>query len=170
MVSFLVRPVRKVVDTLIGCNLPRELAAGFALGMVLGLVPKGNLIAVSLVVLLFSLRVNTGVGLVAALLFSWTGAVLDPFAHKTGLYVLSIGSLQATYASVLQMPLGPWTGFNNTVVAGSLAIGLYLMYPAYWLSHLAFSAIGPTAKSDEVPPVAAPRLFASDEPTGRRAA
>ena len=170
MVSFLVRPVRKVVDAVVGYNSPRELAAGFAIGMVLGLVPKGNLIAVSLLVLLFSMRVNTGIGLVAALLFSWTGAVLDPFAHKTGLYVLSIESMQATYATAMQTSLVPWTDFNNTVVAGSLAIGLYLMYPTYWLSHLAFSKLAPNSRADDKPPISAPRLYTTDEPTGRRAA
>ena len=169
MVSYLVCPVRKVVDSLVACSSSRELAAGFALGMVLGLVPKGNLIALSLLVLLFSLRVNTGIGLVAALLLSWTGALVDPFAHKTGLYVLSIGSMQSTYAAVLQMPLGPWLGFNNTVVAGSLAIGLYLMYPTYLLSHLAFRAVRPTPEPHDTSP-AAPRLYVGEAPYERRAA
>ena len=92
-------------------------------------------------VLLFSLRVNTGIGLLAAFAFSWVGPVLDPFADKLGAYVLTAGSMQATYASLFNLPLGPWFEFNNTVVVGSLVIGLWAMYPAYWLSLVAFRRI-----------------------------
>jgi uncharacterized protein (TIGR03546 family) len=132
------RPVRRIVQALLAHDASNQLAAGFALGMVLGLVPKGNLIAVSLFVLLFSLRINTGIGLVAALAFSWIGPALDPFADKLGACILSAHSLQATYASLFQLPLGPWFDFNNTVVVGALAIGLWACYPFYWFSYVAF--------------------------------
>lgn len=125
--------LRRVVHALLASDSPRQLAAGFTLGMIIGLVPKGNLIALSLCVLLFSLRINTGMGLVAALLFSWFGAWADPLTHKLGLAVLHVEPLQASYASVFNLPLGPWIGFNNTVVAGSLVLGLYLAYPVYWI-------------------------------------
>jgi uncharacterized protein (TIGR03546 family) len=104
--------------------------------MVLGLVPKGNLIAVSLLVLLFSLRVNAGIGLLAAAAFSWIGPAIDPLAHRLGLYVLTTPSLQPTYASIFHWPLAPWFNFHNTIVTGSLLIGVWALYPAYWLSGL----------------------------------
>ncbi len=138
MLAHLLRPVRRVVRSLLAYDASSQLAAGFALGMVLGLVPKGNLIALSLFVLLFSLRVNTGSGLVAALAFSWLGPALDPFADKLGAYVLAASSMQGTYAAIFQLPLGPWFDFNNTVVVGSLAIGLWAMYPVYWFSYVGF--------------------------------
>jgi uncharacterized protein (TIGR03546 family) len=143
MLSFVVRSLRTVIAALLAGDSPRQLAAGFAIGMVLGLVPKGNLIALSLCVLVFSLRVNTSLALVAAAAFSWAGAVLDPFANKLGLQVLSIGSMQATYASVFNLPLGPWLGFSNTVVTGSLLIGLYFAYPVYWVSLIASERLHP---------------------------
>jgi uncharacterized protein (TIGR03546 family) len=138
MLASVLRPVRRVIQALVAHDASNQLAAGFALGMVLGLVPKGNLIAVSLFVLLFSLRVNTGIGLVAALMFSWVGPALDPFADKLGAYLLAVGSLQPTYAAVYQWPLAPWFDFNNTVVVGSLAVGLWAAYPVYWVSSIAF--------------------------------
>jgi uncharacterized protein (TIGR03546 family) len=168
MIGSLLRPVRRTIEAIVAHNSPRELAAGFALGMVLGLVPKGNLIAVSLLVLLFSLRVNAGMGLVAAVLFSWLGGALDPFANKLGVFVLSIGSLQATFATVLNLPLGPWIGFNNTVVAGALLVGLYFAYPVYWLGTVAFSRLRPPAAPEADNLARAPRIF--DESTERRAA
>jgi uncharacterized protein (TIGR03546 family) len=137
MLAAVLRPVRRIIQALLAHDASNQIAAGFALGMVLGLVPKGNLVAVSLLVLLFSLRVNTGIGLVAALAFTWVGPALDPFADKLGAVVLSARSLQATYATLFQLPLGPWFDFNNTVVVGSLAIGLWAMYPVYWFTYVA---------------------------------
>ncbi len=84
-------------------------------------------------------------GLLTAFAFSWIGPALDPFADKLGAYVLTAGSMQATYAALFQLPLGPLFKFNNTVVVGSLLVGLWAMYPAYWLSLLAFRRFGPQA-------------------------
>lgn len=138
MFSAALRPLRQIVQALLACDAANQLALGLALGMVLGFVPKGNLIAVSLFVLLFSLRVNKGVSLLAAFAFSWIGPALDPFADKVGAHILSAGSLQSTYATLFQLPLGPWFDINNTVVVGSLAIGLWLFYPVYFLSYRGF--------------------------------
>jgi len=141
MFSAVVAPIRSAVRGLLACNSSGQLAAGFAVGMIIGLLPKGNLIALSLCVLLFSLRCNKGLAILAAVLFSFVGTWADPFAHKLGLAVLSLGPLQSTYASVLSFPLGAWLGFNNTVVTGSLLVGLYFAYPVYWAMRLVCSGI-----------------------------
>jgi uncharacterized protein (TIGR03546 family) len=133
--------IRKTLHALLACDSPGQLAGGFALGMIIGLVPKGNLIALSLCVLIFSMRCNKGLAIVAAVIFSSVATWTDPFAHKLGQTVLGLEPLQATYASLFELPLGPWLGFNNTVVAGSLLLGLYVAYPVYWLVWLICSMI-----------------------------
>jgi uncharacterized protein (TIGR03546 family) len=133
MLSELVAPLRRVVRALLAFHSPPELAAGFTIGMIIGLVPKGNLIALSLCVLLFSLRVNKGMAIAAAALFSCVATTLDPFAHKLGLVVLTAKSLQIDYACVYILPLGPWLGFHNTVTSGALLVGLYVAYPVYFV-------------------------------------
>jgi uncharacterized protein (TIGR03546 family) len=170
MLSAIIRTLRQMVAALLAGDSPRQLAAGIAIGMVLGLVPKGNLIAVSLCVLVFSLRVNTGLALLAATVFTWIGAGIDPFASKLGMQVLMISSLQATYASVFNLPLGPWIGFNNTVVTGSFLIGVYLAYPTYWLSLVICERLQPrlvawTAKHQRLS-----RVMGVGAPAARRAA
>jgi uncharacterized protein (TIGR03546 family) len=165
MFASLLRPVRGILEALLAHDAPRQLAAGFALGMLLGLVPKGNLIAVSLLVLLFSLRVNAGLGLLVAFAFSWAGPLLDPFADKLGMCVLSVGSLQATYATLFNLPLGPWFEFDNTVVVGSLMIGLYAMYPVYWFTFIACRWLQARAVA-----AADVESCGVDDPAGRRAA
>jgi uncharacterized protein (TIGR03546 family) len=140
-------PFRHALSSLVASHTPEELAAGFALGMIIGVMPKTNLIALSLGVLLFSLRCNKGFALGAVLMFSCTACWTDPFAHKLGLSVLSAPSLQANYASMFALPLGPWLGFHNTVVCGSLLMGLYAAYPVYWFVKTFCAAIARRAVS-----------------------
>jgi uncharacterized protein (TIGR03546 family) len=141
MLSDSVTALRKFCRVLLASKAPEQLALGFTIGMVIGLVPKGNLIALSLCVLLFSMRCNKGLGLAVAVVFSFVGAWTDPFAHRLGLAALSLEPIQATYASIFQQPLGPWLGFNNTIVTGSLLIGLYVAYPVYWITRVMFRAV-----------------------------
>jgi uncharacterized protein (TIGR03546 family) len=141
MLSDSIALVRSVVRSLLAGNSAGQLAAGFTLGMIIGIMPKSNLIALSLCVALFSLRCNKGIGLIAAIAFSFVGPMIDPFAHKVGLAVLGVSSFQTTYAMVFNWPLGPWIGFNNTVVTGTLLIGLYVAYPTYWFTRLIFRGV-----------------------------
>jgi len=141
MLSDLIALVRTIARYLVANSSPGQLAAGFTIGMIIGIVPKTNLIALSLCVVLFSLRCNKGLGLVAAIVFSFVGQSVDPFAHKIGLIVLSIHSMQAVYASLFNLPFGPWLGVNNTVVTGTLLLGLYVAYPVFWFTRLFFAGV-----------------------------
>ena len=109
--------------------------------MIIGVMPKTNLIALSLCVLLFSMRCNKGLGLAAAIAFSFVSPWTDPFAHKLGLAVLSLDSMQGTYAATFNLPLGPWWGFHNTVVTGSLLLGLYVAFPVYFFTRMFFAGV-----------------------------
>jgi uncharacterized protein (TIGR03546 family) len=106
--------------------------------MVIGLVPKGNLIALALTVVLLATRVNVAVGLLSAALFSWIGGYLDPAAHELGMLLLGAEVLRPFWELLYNLPLARWSGFNNTVVLGSLGLGAALFYPAYEISRLAF--------------------------------
>ncbi|MEN1681258.1 MAG: TIGR03546 family protein [Planctomycetota bacterium] len=131
MLSLVVRPLRGAVWVITANDSSRQIAAGVALGMMLGLVPKGNLIALALGVLLCALRVNKTAGVMAAAAFSAVSVALDTFTHRLGAHLLKVESLQGFYAWLYDQPLGPWIGFNNTVVLGSLVLGVYLAYPCY---------------------------------------
>ncbi|MEM9186541.1 MAG: TIGR03546 family protein [Planctomycetota bacterium] len=136
MLSLLLRPLRNAALVLLANDSSRQIAAGVAIGMVLGLVPKGNLIAVALGVALFGLKVNRSAGLLSAAAFSWMGAATDGFTHNLGAKALAVDGMQSTYAWLYELPLGPWIGFNNTVVLGSLLLGLYASYPCYLAAKL----------------------------------
>lgn len=141
MLSYFLRPLRGAVSVFAANESPRQIAAGMALGAVLGMVPKGNLIAVVLLTLLFALRMNRTAGLLTAAAFSLVSLALDPFTHRLGARLLSIVSMQPTYAWLYDLPLGPWIGFHNTVVIGSLVVGLYIAYPVYLVSRIVLDRV-----------------------------
>lgn len=145
--SYLLTPLRQFAGALIGNDSPRQLAAGVTIGMMLGLVPKGNLIAVALLVLLLALKVNRAAGLVVALFVSAIRMFFDRFAHLLGKDVLETAWLQLGFAQLYDMPLGPWLGFNNTIVMGSLLLAIYFSYPCYFFSLCAVQAWQPKAAS-----------------------
>jgi len=135
MLNLLLRPLRILAQALIGNDSPRQTAWGFTLGMVVGLLPKGNLLAASIAMLLFGTRVNRAAGLLGIGVFSYAGWALDDFAHRVGSMVLTWPAARPMFAWLYEQPLGPFSGLNNTVVVGQFLIGLYLAYPTYRTSH-----------------------------------
>lgn len=137
------RPFRMIVSALTEDCLPKQLALGVALGMVLGLLPKGNLLAVIAAVVFCAARINLGIGAASAVLFSAIAVWFDPITHVIGLKLLTTEWLQPAWTTLFNTPVIPWTRFNNTVVLGSLAMGLALFYPVYRLCIPAFERITP---------------------------
>lgn len=138
MVLAIVRMLRKLADALLEEDAPRWLALGFALGMMIGLVPAHNLTSYVLWTVLLASRSNLVAGAAGALVFSWIGMLADPVSHRIGMALLTLPSLQSTWTSLFGLPLVPWTNLNNSVVLGSLLLGVVLFYPAYRLSWLVF--------------------------------
>lgn len=126
------RLVKDLVAALHGSSDPRHLAAGFALGAALGLVPKGNLFALGFFFLFFLLRLNKGTALMSAAFFTPVGYLLDAPAHKVGLALLKADALKGLWTALYDMPVVPLTRFNNTVVLGNLVFGLALFVPLYF--------------------------------------
>lgn len=127
-------PLRLLKDlfaALHGGSDPRHLAAGFALGAALGLIPKGNLFAAVFLLLFFSLRLNKGLALLSAAFFTPLGYAADGLAHRIGFSLLKAPALAGLWAALYDLPVVPLTRFNNTVVLGNLVLGLALFAPLY---------------------------------------
>lgn len=140
---FFLRPIRFFFSALIEDNSPNQMGLGFALGLTIGLVPKGNLIAIALMVVLGIIRVNLGVGMLTALAVSFLAGLLDPVTNWVGMTLLQTESLIPWWTDLAQRPLAPWTKFNNTVVLGSLVLGLMLFIPAWLASRPVFAKYTP---------------------------
>jgi uncharacterized protein (TIGR03546 family) len=140
---FLFRPLRLFARALTVDSTPRQMALGLAFGVVAGLVPKGNLLAIGLMMLLCSLRINLGIGLAAVFVASWVGILLDPISHRVGAFLLRHPALQHVWTAASDTILLPWTDFNNTVVLGSFVLGVGLFVPIYLVSLPFFSLFTP---------------------------
>lgn len=127
-------PIRSLIVALQGTGDPSSIAAGFALGAALGLLPGGNLLAATILVLLFFFRVDKSMAVLSIVIFSPIGYLLDPLAHRVGGLILTAGPLKGLWTSLYNMPIVPLTRFNNTVVMGQLVFGVLLYYPLYRLA------------------------------------
>jgi uncharacterized protein (TIGR03546 family) len=125
-----------------GVDTSRQLAAGVAIGMVIGLVPKDSLFTLGLLGILIFSRANLISAFCSAVCFSWIGPLLDPVTHEIGIRVLTFDPFETTWAWLIELPVVPWTRFDNSVVTGSLCVGILALIPVYRLSLLFFETFG----------------------------
>lgn len=135
MFAFALRPVRQLAQAIVANDSPRQVAWGFVIGMLIGLVPKGNLTAILLGMTLLAFRANKPAGLMGIGVFTFLGLYLDTFAHCIGSAVLVYEPFRGVHSQLYEAAISPLFGLNNTVVIGQLLIGLYLIYPTYWLAY-----------------------------------
>ncbi len=140
---FLLRPFRLFAKALFVDATPKQMAFGLAMGVLVGLVPKGNLLAVLLMMILCSLRVNLGIGLMAVFVTSWVGMLLDSVTHQIGSVLLKNEILRPLWTAMYDTVLFPWTDFNNTIVLGSFVLGLTVFAPVYFVSRPVFAKVVP---------------------------
>jgi uncharacterized protein (TIGR03546 family) len=131
----LLKLIQSIIKTLHSEGTPGQVAAGIAIGSVLGLTPLmnlHNLIIFSLVVLL---NVSFGGAMLGWALFVPVGFLLDPLFHPTGLALLQSPSLRPLWTAMTNTPLVPYTNFNNTVVLGSFVGWLVLAVPIFFAAR-----------------------------------
>ncbi len=119
------------MDTLTGRFGSREIAWGIALGFFLGIVPKANLLAVLIAMLLFLSHANILVGVGVAVVVSLASPWIASFADELGGFVLNSTLGQQLGGTAFRLPLVPWTMLDNTLGLGSFLIGLLLFFPVF---------------------------------------
>lgn len=112
---------------------PGDLAHAAAMGLLLALVPRGNLLWVALFSLLLFVRVNKGTLFLSLILLSFVSPLLDGILDSLGYAILTLPAAQPLFVSMINVPFLGLTRFNNTLVAGSLAAGIAAYAPAYFL-------------------------------------
>ena len=140
---FFLRPIRMLLKALVQDTQPSQMALGLSLGLAIGLVPKGNLLAIGLMIVLGMLRVNLGIGMLAAFVVSWLTFLIDPLSSWIGLTLLNTESLKIFWTDLYNMPVVPWTQFNNSVVLGAFVLGVGLMLPVFLIARPIFAKYMP---------------------------
>lgn len=134
----ILRPLRLFIQAFVTESTPRQMAFGLALGVFVGLIPKGNLLAIVLATLLAATRVNLAIATFAIVICSLCAAMLDSLFDRVGTFVLTQPLLQGVFVEMINTPFMPWTDFNNSIVMGSFVTGLMLIIPIYRLSRPMF--------------------------------
>lgn len=134
----ILRPLRLLFKALVIESTPTQMSYGLAFGVLLGLVPKGNLLAIALGVLVAATRVNLAIVACAAVVVTLASSWLDTTFDQVGVYVLSQPSLRSFWEAVYDTPMMPWTDFNNSIVMGSFICGLLLIWPVHRISRPVF--------------------------------
>lgn len=143
------------MDILTGRLGPREIALAFAFGILLGLVPKANLLFFALLILVFLSHANFGITLIVGVVVSFFAPWVHPTAHEIGGTVLLSPIGQQIGAKLFQIPGVPWTMLDNTVVLGSFLIGLVLFFPVYFFVWAPLKLVWPRPKP-KTPPAPSP--------------
>jgi len=112
---------------------PGQVAAGIALGSILGLTPLVNLHSLAIAALILLFNVSVPGALLGWAMFVPLGFALDPLFEALGRrLLLETPALVPLWTTLANIPVVPLTNFNNTVVLGSLVFSLLGFVPI-WL-------------------------------------
>jgi len=115
----------KLLNSDTGTN---QLAAGIAAGFVLGMTPAFSLQTLFIIFLILFFRIQLGAALLGAFFFAFPAYLMDPIFNRVGEALLESQGLGGLWTALYNMPLIPFTRFNNSLVMGSGVIA-FLMAP-----------------------------------------
>lgn len=136
----LLKLLQSLIRTLHSEGTPGQVAAGIALGSVLGLTPLMNVHNLLIVALILVLNVSIGGALLGWALFLPVGFLLDPVFDRVGRQLLlETPALEPLWTAWFNTPVLPYTNFNNTIVLGSFVAWLALALPIFFAARYGVS-------------------------------
>jgi len=112
-----------------------QIATGIAAGFILGMTPALSLQSLIVFVLLFFFRIQIGAAFLSAFFFAFMAYLLDPIFDAAGRMILEMSALQGLFTTLYNMPIVPFTRFNNSVVMGSGVVA-FLLSPLIYILAL----------------------------------
>ncbi len=112
-----------------------SLAMGMTCGFILGMTPVLSLHSFLVFLIIFFFRIQLGAALVTAFFFKFVAFLLDPIFHFVGSKVLEMESLNGFFTTLYNMPIIPYTRFNNSIVMGSAVVTFTLSPFVFILSQ-----------------------------------
>ena len=139
--------IRSLLRRTSSCNRPWQLSAALALGVLCGLLPKFSLLFCALAAMCCCLPIHLPLAACTCFTFSFLTGPLAQTAGQAGLWSLTHASLADMWATLDVLPWLPWMGLNNSVVHGSLLIGLGLALPVFFLTRPLAASLSPARAS-----------------------
>jgi len=129
---FVVEILAKIFKILRSGESPNKIAAGFTMGMIIGMTPFMTFHNLVLILLIIILKVNLASSLFAFAIFSGVAYLFDPWFHSIGYFLLAdVTFLHDFWTMLYSFPLLALSRYNNTVVTGSLALSLIFILPVF---------------------------------------
>ncbi|XZE22583.1 DUF2062 domain-containing protein [Pirellulaceae bacterium SH449] len=152
------RKTNLLIDLLSRHRTPGAIAGGMAFGTMLGLMPKDSLVAVCILLLIAVLPVNQLLACVATLGLTLAESLTWGVTDRIGFLTLNLDIVSSLIGSLYQFPIAPWLRLENTVVMGSLILGVATWMPCFLLTYRLSTRIQRAISTDEVAVLAATAL------------
>jgi uncharacterized protein (TIGR03546 family) len=133
----LIKLIQSLFNALHSEGTPGQLAAGIALGSIMGLTPLVNAHNAVVFAAIVLLNVSFAGGMLGWALFVPIGFLLDPLFDWIGHALLLAEPLRGFWTSLYNMPVAPLTNFNNTIVLGSVVFALVFLVPLFVVTRWA---------------------------------
>lgn len=132
----LLKLLQQLVKTLNSEGTPGQIAAGMALGAVLGLTPLLSLHNLVMLAMIMVFNVSVPGAMLGWAVAVPVGFALDPVFDLIGRkLLLETPALKPLWTTLANTPVVPLTNFNNTIVLGSLVGWMVLAIPIYSLAR-----------------------------------
>lgn len=128
-------PLKLITKFLAGINAnkrPGEIAAGIAFGFLLAAQPGWTIVAIIFFAIAFILKIYMPALFLSLFLFSLASPVLDIPSDLLGGFILNLPALQGVFTTLYNLPLVPYTRFNDTLVMGGIALGIIAWLPLFF--------------------------------------
>jgi uncharacterized protein (TIGR03546 family) len=124
--TILLKQLLNLIKMLHSENGTAQIAWGLTLGAFLGFSPFFSLQTFLILTILFFFRVQFGAAFLSAFVFKFVAFLIDPLADSFGQWALELPSLRPFWTTLYNVPLLPYTRFNNSIVMGSFLVALIL--------------------------------------------
>ena len=115
---------------------PMQIAAGIAMGMLMGFTPLWSLHNIITLFIICLFRINTSAVLVSFAVCSGLAYLLDPVFIQAGEAILVREDLKPMFTAMYQQEIWRLAHFNHTLLMGSLAVSLILWLPVLLVSRV----------------------------------
>ena len=132
----MLKAIAKLLGAISSNTRPGAIAHAVSCGVLLGFMPKDNLLWYILFIFILFMNIQRGAYALSILLGAALTVFLDPLFDSVGYSILPVESMKPYYASLLDIPFVAFTKFNNTVVMGSFVCGVAAYIPLYVLARL----------------------------------
>lgn len=133
--TLLIKQLLQMIKLLHSENGTHQLAIGLTLGTFLGFSPFLSLQTILIFFVILVFNVQVGAAFLSAFFFKFVAFLIDPAADWLGKKTLENQTLVPLWTDLFNMPIIPYTRFNNSIVMGSFVFALIISPIIYFVFY-----------------------------------